>query len=103
MQIADRGVPSNVAAQTATVQVNVFRNQFTPQFVNVPYATTVQENTGVSQSIFRVTATDADQVVSNKTLFSLFCLFVRTPKRALRTEKDGIRKKKRHLCFERCQ
>ncbi|GFR89571.1 protocadherin Fat 4 [Elysia marginata] len=62
VQIADRGVPSNVAAQTATVQVNVFRNQNTPVFINTPYATTVQENTGVGQSIFRVTATDADLV-----------------------------------------
>ncbi|GFN78435.1 protocadherin fat 4, partial [Plakobranchus ocellatus] len=60
VQISDRGEPSNVAQQTATVQVNVFRNQNTPAFLNTPYATTIQENTGLGQSIFRVTANDAD-------------------------------------------
>ena len=76
VQIADRGVSSNVAAQTATVQVNVFRNQNTPVFISTPYATTVQENTGVGQSIFRVTATDADQPVSDffSVVFQIQCI-----------------------------
>ncbi|XP_035826841.1 protocadherin Fat 4, partial [Aplysia californica] len=62
IRVEDKG--ANVAAQTATVIVNVLRNLNTPQFLSVPYARTVQENFPDGTSIFRATAVDADQQVS---------------------------------------
>ena len=56
----DRGIPANVAVETAQILVFVQRNINTPQFTNTPYATTIQENFSVGTSIFQVFASDAD-------------------------------------------
>ena len=45
---------------TATLTVNIIRNQFTPRFINEPYVLTINENFGSSQSIYQVTAVDED-------------------------------------------
>lgn len=53
-----------VAAQSATVTINVVRNQNTPFFVNEPYSRLIQENLPTGTSIYQVTARDADATVS---------------------------------------
>ena len=40
----------------------MIRNQHTPQFINLPYSVTINENFGTTQSIYTVTATDADSL-----------------------------------------
>ena len=60
VQVEDRGIPANVAVETAQILVFVQRNINTPQFTNTPYATTIQENFSVGTSIFQVFASDAD-------------------------------------------
>ena len=58
MTLADQYGRTNL--NTATLTINVIRNQFTPRFLNEPYATTVNENFGQGTSIFTVTAVDDD-------------------------------------------
>ncbi|WAQ96421.1 FAT4-like protein [Mya arenaria] len=57
--LADQAGRSNV--NTATLTINVIRNQNTPYFINLPYRIDISESTALSQSIFTVTALDADQ------------------------------------------
>ncbi|XP_076458559.1 protocadherin Fat 1-like [Babylonia areolata] len=59
---ADNGFPVEKASQTATVVVDVLRNLNTPFFLNSPYAVTIPETTFVGSSIFRVSASDNDQL-----------------------------------------
>ncbi|WAQ95445.1 FAT4-like protein [Mya arenaria] len=47
---------------TATLTINVIRNQNTPYFVSLPYNKFITESQAVSSSIFTVTARDDDQV-----------------------------------------
>ena len=49
-------------ANTATLTINVIRNQFTPYFINEPYAVVINENFGTLQSIISVTARDDDSI-----------------------------------------
>lgn len=58
MTLADQAGRTNV--NTATLTINVIRDQFTPRFLNLPYAVTINENFGTTQSIYTVTATDDD-------------------------------------------
>lgn len=53
-----------VAAQSATVTINVIRNQNTPYFINEPYTRLIQENLPTGTSIYQVTARDNDSPVS---------------------------------------
>lgn len=53
-----------VAAQSATVTINVIRNQNTPYFINEPYSRLIQENLPTGTSIYQVTARDNDSPVS---------------------------------------
>ena len=62
------------APNTATVTVNVYRNQFSPTFINEQsYSKTVNQDTGLSSLLTTVTATDRDEVVwrSSHQCFSL--------------------------------
>ena len=45
---------------TATLTINVIRNQFTPFFINDPYQVAITEGVGLSPSIYQVTARDND-------------------------------------------
>ncbi|KAH3873303.1 hypothetical protein DPMN_036535 [Dreissena polymorpha] len=54
--------PGRVNVNTATLTINVIRNQFTPRFLDTPYRLDIVENTNTAQSIFRVTAVDDDAV-----------------------------------------
>ncbi|KAL8559117.1 hypothetical protein ACOMHN_046165 [Nucella lapillus] len=58
--VSDQSDPERT--DTATVDVTIIRDTFTPQFINVPYNTVVGFNSAVGTSIFRVTATDDDLV-----------------------------------------
>lgn len=58
--------PARVA--TATVNIQVTRNQNAPVFTLPSYSTSISENTVVGSVIFNVTATDADANVSIKLL-----------------------------------
>lgn len=51
-----------VNQNTATLTINVVRNQFTPRFLNEPYTIEINENIGTSQSIYQVTAIDDDPI-----------------------------------------
>ena len=61
--VSDQSDPERT--DTATVDVTVIRDTFAPRFLSTPYATVVAFNTAVGTSIFRVSATDDDQVVSD--------------------------------------
>lgn len=64
--VRDGGSPPRIATATVTLTVDVYRDQFTPQFINVAtYPRTISENSIVGSSITRVTATDDDRVVSH--------------------------------------
>ena len=64
--VRDGGSPPRTATATVTLTVNVYRDQFTPQFTNVAsYPQTIDENTAVNSIITRVTATDGDRIVSH--------------------------------------
>ena len=64
----DQGVPTALRSTVpATVFIEVIRNQFSPVFVNTPYAVEVSQGTGQFATIFTVTATDSDlQVIWKK-------------------------------------
>lgn len=59
----DGGTPSLSA--TATVNVQVRRNLFSPQFAQLLYETTILETQDLGVEILRVNATDADTKVSD--------------------------------------
>ena len=62
VQVSDQSDPERM--DTATVDVTVVRDSFAPRFLSTPYNTVVAFNTAVGSSIFRVSATDDDLVVS---------------------------------------
>lgn len=64
-----------VAAQSATVTINVIRNQNTPYFINEPYSRLIQENLPTGTSIYQVTARDNDSPVS---FYSIYTFFLET-------------------------
>lgn len=58
----DFGTPQLQSIQSATVVINVFRNNFGPVFQNTPYARDLSQSISSGTSVFRVNATDADTV-----------------------------------------
>lgn len=60
----DQGSPVLTATATVPVTINVLRNNNPPVFINVPYGRSISKDTQVGRSVFRVTATDADNLVS---------------------------------------
>lgn len=59
--LADQSGRSN--QNTATLTINVLRNNNAPRFINQPYQTTISEEfISTTQSIYSVTAVDSDQV-----------------------------------------
>ena len=59
----DLGTPS-LSSQEANVTVIVSRNLFPPVFINLPYATVLEENVQPGRLAYTVTAVDNDSVVS---------------------------------------
>ena len=53
---------------TATLTINVIRDQFTPYFINQPYAVVINENFGTLSSIISVTARDDDPINTFETV-----------------------------------
>ena len=55
---------SAVSYQTdeSTVIINMVRNENPPIFIEEPYVTTIAESFAIGQSVYRITATDADGV-----------------------------------------
>lgn len=58
----DQSSPERTA--TATVIVNIRRSNFPPVFVNTPYFTGVNVGSAIGSTIYTVTATDGDLLVS---------------------------------------
>jgi hypothetical protein len=63
--VSDTGVPSLTSSQRASVIINVIRNQFPPNFINTPYATTVNRTIFQGTTIFTVSAVDQDTQVGD--------------------------------------
>jgi len=53
------------AQQRATVNLNVIRNENAPFFQRTPYFTTIERNINIGDTVFTVTAFDADFSTSN--------------------------------------
>lgn len=62
MLARDQSSPERTA--TATVIVNIRRSNFPPVFVNTPYFTGVNVGSAIGSTIYTVTATDGDLLVS---------------------------------------
>lgn len=60
MTAFDTAVQSQIAE--ALVSINMIRNENPPIFVNEPYTTTVPESISLGSSIYKISATDADNV-----------------------------------------
>jgi hypothetical protein len=60
----DFGTPQLQSLESATVTINVIRNNFGPVFQNTPYAREISQSIATGTSVFRVNATDADTSVS---------------------------------------
>ena len=60
MTLGDQAGRNN--ANTATLTINVIRNQFTPYFLSEPYSVVINENVGTQQNIYQVTARDDDSI-----------------------------------------
>ena len=61
----DNGEIPNRSGNTATVTVSVYRNIYTPQFINeFSYSKEIDEDITVGTLVTQVTATDADEIVS---------------------------------------
>ena len=60
MTLGDQAGRNNL--NTATLTINVIRNQFTPYFINEPYSVVINENSGTLQNIYQVTARDDDAI-----------------------------------------
>jgi hypothetical protein len=58
----DQGTPQLQSDQSATVTINVIRNNFGPVFQDTPYRTDISQSISSGTSVYRVTATDADTV-----------------------------------------
>ena len=70
--VRDDGSPARTSTTTVTLTVNVYRNQYIPQFINVDSdPASINENLPVSGLIRTVTATDGDRVV--RWNFSFIC------------------------------
>ena len=64
VEATDKGTPRLFARLTITV--NIFNNQFSPQFIpSQNYAETVDQTLNIGSNILTVTATDNDQTVSS--------------------------------------
>lgn len=64
--LSDGGSTSKTSPVNATITVTVIRNDHTPQFQNLPYTGSLDENNQQSGFvIFQATATDNDPSVSN--------------------------------------
>lgn len=59
----DGGIPLKTSPE-ATLTVNVNRNQFPPEILNLPSVKNITENQAVNVEVFRVTGRDNDTVVS---------------------------------------
>lgn len=70
MLARDQSSPERTA--TATVIVNIRRSNFPPVFVNTPYFTGVNVGSAIGSTIYTVTATDGDLLVS-----ITLCIFVK--------------------------
>lgn len=66
--VTDNGIPARSSNTPAIVSIQILRNQFDPFFINTPYITTIQETTPIGTSVLRVTASDQDQVGTQKML-----------------------------------
>ncbi|XP_021344356.1 cadherin-99C-like, partial [Mizuhopecten yessoensis] len=60
VSIQDGGSPPKVGDNTATITINVNRNNFSPQWQNLPYENIVQEDAGINDVVYTVQATDDD-------------------------------------------
>jgi hypothetical protein len=60
----DGGVPAR-SSPVATLTVNVIRNRFPPEILNLPFAVNISENQPANQEIYRVSGRDNDTDVSN--------------------------------------
>lgn len=58
--MSDTGVPSLTSSQRASVIINVVRNQFPPNFINTPYATTINRTVLQGTTVYTVSAVDQD-------------------------------------------
>ena len=57
------GNPRLNATNTATVTVAINRNNFPPEFLNMPYVATIQRTASTNDLVKLVTVTDRDTVV----------------------------------------
>ena len=62
--VRDLGTPSRAGTNTASVTISVYRNQFDPQFLGLPYETTINRNVNTDSSVYRFSVTDQDSQVS---------------------------------------
>lgn len=58
--VSDTGVPPLTSSQRASVIINVVRNQFPPNFINTPYATTINRTVLQGTTVYTVSAVDQD-------------------------------------------
>jgi len=56
----DLGTPQRETNQRASVSVSILRNNNPPVFIFTPYSTTISKDQGTTNSIYTVTANDAD-------------------------------------------
>ncbi|KAK0048619.1 protocadherin Fat 4, partial [Biomphalaria pfeifferi] len=64
MGVSDRGTPPLTNTVTATVTVNILRNNNPPSFTNCPTSQTLQESAAVGTSVFQLLASDSDPPTS---------------------------------------
>lgn len=64
----DRGTP--VKSTTIQVTIDVDRNLFTPEFINLPFKTSVNEDLQVGLNVFDVKAEDKDTEVCHVFVFA---------------------------------
>lgn len=62
MRAEDGGSPPRVAVNKGTLTVNVIRNNNAPQWQDLPYATTISQQSSVNNPVLIVSATDSDQI-----------------------------------------
>ncbi|KAJ8318063.1 hypothetical protein KUTeg_003154 [Tegillarca granosa] len=67
----DQGSPVLTATANVPVNINVVRNNNPPVFINTPYARSISKDTQIGSSIFRVTATDADNSQFSQITYAL--------------------------------
>ena len=64
VQVRDLGTPSRAGTNVASVTISVYRNQFDPQFLSLPYERTINRNVATDSSVYRFSVTDQDSQVS---------------------------------------